>query len=325
MPAQGSKEETILTLIESLSGRQKDSRLVIGPGDDCAVLKTSPGRQLVVTTDEMVEGTHFITPKGCAGPLASKLLRINLSDLASMGDVKPLSAVCAAGLPRDIGLEWVREFISTLFDECAAFGITLAGGNLARSATTHAGLTVFGEIRPGAAVLRSTAKPGDLLFGVGSAGESRAGLEMLLAKDLAAQKNYPSLLNAFWKPTPELSAGAALGSNRLATAMLDNSDGLLNSVQTLAAQSNCGAVLSVPPSACSSALADYCRGLGRDWKEYVLDGGEDYGLVFTVSPKKADALLKALPRVYPLGVMTEGNKVICDGYEQRNSFEHFQN
>ena len=310
----------MLDCIGRLASKQRDFRMLLGPGDDCALAKITPGRALVITTDEMVEGTHFKNPAGKAKLIARKLLRINLSDFAGMGDVKPVCVVCGASFPPSLPWKWVRDFTSALIGECKRFGVFLAGGNLARSAKIHVYITAMGEASPGNIVRRSGAVPGDLIFGMGKIGEARAGLE-LSQKSVPAQ--FKDLLQSFWLPQPCLEEARLIGRMKLASSMMDNSDGLYKSVATLAKSSGCGAYIEVMQSCLSVPLEKYCRKTGKDWKRYVISGGEDYGLILTVKPRNADKFIKHFPRAYALGLMTEGNGVKCHGYENPKIFEHF--
>jgi len=313
-------EWNLLSFIARRAAAQKDKRLLLGPGDDCALVRHGGGT-LVYTTDEMVEDTHFINPLETPRLLARKLLRINLSDLASMGDVRPVCVLCGASFPKTTPEAWIKAFTDELFKECAAFGCTLAGGNLARSAQMHLYLTVTGELR-GMPVLRSGAKPGDLIFGVGRIGEARAGLDYYLSGKTAPGK-FARLTESFWLPRICPEEGALIGRSGLASAMMDNSDGLYKSAKTLAAASGCSAVLDITRAALSPVLEAYCESKGRNWKDYIIAGGEDYGLIFTVPPAKAGRLIKLLPSAYALGLMGRGSGVLCNGHENPAIFEHF--
>lgn len=321
MAAAPLTEWNLLSFIAKRAAAQKDRRLLLGPGDDCALVRHG-NKTLVYTTDEMVENTHFINPFKTPRQLARKLLRINLSDLASMGDVTPVCALCGASFPKNTPESWMKAFTDELFKECAAFGCTLAGGNLARAEKMHLYVTVTGELGGGRPVLRSGAKPGDLIFGVGRIGEARAGLDYYLSGKTVPGK-FARLTESFWLPRICLKEGALIGRSGLASAMMDNSDGLYKSVRTIAAASGCSAVLDVTRAALSPVLEAYCAATGGNWKDYIIAGGEDYGLIFTVPPAKVDRLITLLPSAYALGVMGKGTGVRCNGHENPAIFEHF--
>ena len=322
MSAKMKGEAGILSHIEKYLRFPGDRRLVLGPGDDCAVLRPSAGKYMVVTTDELMENTHFLQRFSRPEDLARKLMRVNLSDLASMGLVKPVSCVVGAGLPKGVPAEFLLRFLRTLKKEALRFGISVAGGNLAGAREMHFYMTVWGEAGSKGVVTRYGARPGDLLFNIGPLGEARAGLEILKRGRPEELKKFGRLVRAFWAPKPFLREGAVLGSRSLASAMLDNSDGLLRSARILSELSGCRVALRAGPELLSPALAAYA---GPDrWREYALSGGEDYGLVFAARPEKAGLVSRLLPGAVMVGRIEKGRGVAIEGYEGKaGSFEHF--
>ncbi|MCG2726064.1 MAG: thiamine-phosphate kinase [Elusimicrobia bacterium] len=317
-------ESRILNYIEDNFSVQKDTRLLIGPGDDAAVLKTERGKVLVATTDEMVEGAHFIKGFDYPEKLAKKLLRINLSDLAAMGNVKPLTCLSGGGMPRNTPSSWIKKFIKTLKTESAKFGLSLSGGNLSRSETLHIYMTVLGEADKGEIIKRDGAKQGDLLYSIGYLGDSKAGLEIFLSgkkpKSLCAKK----LLERFWEPKPMTKVGRILGRSRLANCMLDNSDGLLRSVEIIARASNCRIMVSLKEKELSKELKEYSLSKRKNCLSYAIGGGEDYGLIFTASLKNENKIKKLLPSAKIIGRIEKGNGFVFENYDGKNeSFEHF--
>lgn len=317
-------EARLLEHIEKTFRFPGDKRLLLGPGDDCAVLRHGAGRDLVITTDEMVEGTHYLARFATPEDIARKLTRMNLSDLASMGDVKPVSCVVGSGLRKDTPPDFTRRFMKELKAEALRFGISIAGGNLAGARENHFYMTVWGETGRGGVVTRYGAKPGDLLFNVGNIGLSAAGLEILMAGDKAAARKFPGLVKAFWRPEPMLEAGAVIGRNSLATAMLDNSDGLARSAAILASLSKCRVILSPGEGLCRPQLRAYAERAGRPWRHYVLNGGEDYGLIFTARPSALRSIKKLLPAASVVGRVEKGRGTVIENYDGKvESFEHF--
>jgi thiamine-monophosphate kinase len=312
-------EAGILSKIYRLSKNQKNAKMQVGPGDDCAVIKIDKRKALVVTTDGLVEGTHFITYKNNAKNLAKKLLLINLSDIAAMGGVKPTNAVCAAGLPAKISQSWTDSFMQSLFSEAKRFGLTVSGGNLSKSKTLHLYLTVFGMASPDKIIKRSGAKPGDLIYCLGNLGHSRAGFELIKKQS----KKFNSLANNFLKPKICLKEAKMIVENKLATAMIDNSDGLFESVRQLAFASKCAAKIEPAKKLISPKLTKYCKTYNKNAKDYILYGGEDYGLVFTVKPKSEKKLLKILPESRKLGIILKGKGVTAGEKETDKTFVHF--
>jgi len=312
-------ERDILNKIYSLAMGQKDKNLVVGPGDDCAVVKISKNKSLVITTDGLVEGTHFISHKNNAKNLAQKLIRSNLSDFAGMGDIKVLSAVCAVGLPAGISGTWVNIFAKELFNEAKKFNLTISGGNITKSKTMHLYLTVFGTADSKKIIKRSTAVSGDLIYAVGNFGHSRAGTELIKKKSV----KFKTLTNDFWRPKICMREAKVLSQNALASAMADNSDGLYESVKILAESSGIGANIEPVEKLISPALKEYCKFYRKNPKEYVLFGGEDYGLVFAVSPKNEKKLIKLLPKIRRVGKFLKKKGVTSDEFSKNKTFLHF--
>ncbi len=322
-----SSENNEARLIEHIEKTFKfplDRRLLLGPGDDCAVLRHAPGRNLVITTDEIVEGTHYLARFAAPQDLARKLMRINLSDLASMGDVKPVSCVVGAGLKKGTPSGFTRGFMRELRAEALRFGISIAGGNLAGARENHFYMTVWGETGRGKIVTRYGAKPGDLLFNVGNIGLAAAGLEMLMGGSAAAKRQYPGLIKAFWRPEPMLAAGALIGRKGLASAMLDNSDGLARSAGIISELSKCRVIVSPGEGLCSQELRAYSARSGRPWRHYVINGGEDYGLIFTARPEKLGVIKELMPAAAVVGRVDRGSGVEIENFNGKiKSFRHF--
>lgn len=317
-------EARLLEHIEKTFRFPGDRRLLLGPGDDCAVLRHAAGRDLVITTDEIVEGTHFLSRFASPEDLARKLVRINLSDLASMGDVKPVSCVVGAGLRKDTPRAFTLRFMRELKAEALRFGISIAGGNLAGARENHFYMTVWGESAGSRLVTRYGARPGDLLFNAGPLGRAAAGLEILMGGSAAERKLFPGLVAAFWRPEPMLAAGALIGREGLASAMLDNSDGLARSASILSGLSRCHVIVSVGEGACSPDLRAYAERKGRPWRHYAVNGGEDFGLVFAAPARKLAAIKRLLPAAFVVGRLEKGSGFEIENFNGKLSvFEHF--
>ncbi|MBI4351073.1 MAG: thiamine-phosphate kinase [Elusimicrobia bacterium] len=317
-------EARLLEHIEKTFRFPLDRRLLLGPGDDCAVLRHAPGKDLVITTDELVEGTHYLARFAAPEDLARKLIRINLSDLASMGEVTPVSCVVGSGLRKDTPEDFILRFMKELKAEALRFGISIAGGNLAGARENHFYMTVWGESGGSELVTRYGAKPGDLLFNFGPLGLAAAGLEILLGGRAAEKKKFPGLVKAFWRPEPLLKAGALLGRTGLASAMLDNSDGLARSAAIISELSRCRVLVSPGEGACPPELRAYSALKKKPWRHYAVNGGEDYGLIFT-SPAKELARIKALlPGALVVGRLEKGSGSELENFNGKvESFEHF--
>ena len=249
---------------------------LLGVGDDGALVAPAPGRELVISTDMLVEGTHFL-PDTDAEDLGWKCLAVNISDMAAMG-AQPRWATLAAvlpapspGIPLRITYDWVEAFARGFFACADAFGVDLIGGD-----TTHGPrafcVTIFGEVPSGTALRRDGAKAGDSIWISGRPGRAAMGLAHLQGRTILREPQLGDCLAALHRPQPRVALGLALPG--LATAAIDVSDGLLADLGHVLEQSTVAARLQIPqlPAA----------GLERDC---LLGGGDDYELLFTAATK----------------------------------------
>lgn len=259
----------------------------LGLTDDAALLALEAGEELVVTVDALVEGVHFLAldPPDL---VARKLLRCNLSDLAAMA-ARPVAYVMTMALPARCDDAWVERFAQGLASDQAEFGITLIGGNsVSTPGPITLSLTAFGRAATGAAVRRSGAAAGDLLFVSGTIGDGALGL-LAATERLGGiepeEKRW--LADRYRLPQPRLALGVALTG--LATSMMDISDGLVGDLDHIAAASGVAATLDASQVPLSPAAASVLA-LDPGLLETVLAGGDDYELLFTIRPGNLDAL-----------------------------------
>lgn len=259
--------------------------VVLGVGDDCALVQPTPGQVLAVTTDTMVSGVHFFSDDA-PYDLGHKLLAVNLSDLAAMGAV-PRWIVLNLALPA-VDEAWLAAFSQGLLATAQRFGVRLVGGDTVRGQLAF-GLTAMGEVPPGRALRRAGAKVGDLICVSGVPGEAAAGLahrlsmrsgERLLPEEFAAQA-----LARLQRPEPRVALGLALRG--LASSAVDISDGLAQDLGHILAASGAagnelGACLELAHFPLSPLLASLPQTL--TW-QYQLAGGDDYELLFTLPPE----------------------------------------
>lgn len=265
--------------------------------DDAAVLTPPAGRQLVVTTDSVIESIHVL-PHATPQQFAVKLVRRNLSDLAAMG-ATPWRYTLNLHTPAHLSDDWFAEFAAALLQEQTAFGMVLAGGDSTSGASAiHATMTCFGLI-DGTPLRRSGAGSGDDLYVSGTLGDAAYALKML-------QQNKPvsqALAARYHAPTPRLELGRMLRG--IATSAIDISDGLISDVQQICTASNCGAVIEQPMLPLSPELQNHAAD--------ALSGGDDYELCFSAPASQRDAIVGiartlglALTRI---GSMTQGTGV----------------
>jgi thiamine-monophosphate kinase len=278
--------------------------LLVGIGDDAAVIRGA-GARCLLTTDLLIEDVHFISALHPPVLLGRKALNVNLSDIAAMGG-RPRYALLGLALRPDIGKRWVGDFFAGFKDAAAEAGVGLAGGDVSAANKICLSVTVVGEVD--SEIRRNGARPGDFIYVSGSLGDSAAGLRLLKAgHKLGKNKKTDALLQAFLDPAPQIGLGLALAGRRLATAMIDTSDGLSVDLGHLCEESGTGALVELAALPLSPGL----RRFEKDCIELALHGGEDYQLLFTVSPRKSSGLaaLRKEFEVHRIGRMTAGKSI----------------
>ncbi|WP_336696302.1 thiamine-phosphate kinase [Delftia acidovorans] len=262
-------------------------RAALGVGDDCALLAPAPGMQLAVSSDMLVEGRHFfanVDPR----LLGHKSLAVNLSDLAACG-ARPLAFTLALSLPR-ADAAWTEAFASGLLALADAHGCELVGGDTTQGPLNIC-ITVFGEVPPGQALLRSGARAGNDIWVSGSLGDARLALEALLGHTTLPPGTLAAARQRLEAPTPRVALGQALRG--IASSALDVSDGLLGDLGHILEQSRVGASLD---TRLVTPLLDAGRHtpLAIDLlHQCTLSGGDDYELCFTAPADRRDAVQAA--------------------------------
>ena len=262
-------------------------RAALGIGDDCALLQPAPGMQLAISSDMLVEGRHFLSTVS-PQRLGHKALAVNLSDLAASG-AQPLAFSLALALPR-ADETFLAGFAEGLFTLADAHGCELVGGDTTQGPLNIC-ITVFGEVPPGQALLRSGARAGDDLYVSGTVGDARLALEGFRGTVALAGNDFERVRVAMEQPQPRVALGIALRG--VASSAIDVSDGLLGDLAHILRRSGVGASVEVDAVPRSAVLASQPLALQR---ECTLAGGDDYELLFTAAPSQADAVQAAAQR-----------------------------
>lgn len=301
--------------------------VLLGIGDDCALLRVQPGMQLAVSSDMLVEGRHFL-PGTDPVRLGHKALAVNLSDLGAMG-ARPLGFTLALALP-EVDDTWLAGFSDGLHALAREHGCPLVGGDTTRGPLNIC-ITVFGEVATGQALRRDAARPGDDIWLSGSTGEARLALEALKGQTWAQQAagtHLPALLQRLEAPQPRVALGQALAGR--AHAAIDLSDGLIGDLGHILDTSACGARLQAGQLPVSPSLATLPA--DQRW-QCLLAGGDDYELLFTASPVNRAQIMEAAGRVGTvvtrIGEITAANGLLildADGQPLQGRFsgyDHF--
>ena len=286
-------------------GRRSD--VLLGVGDDAAVLQVPSDRRLVAAVDTIVEDVHF--PRDIsASDIGYRALAVNVSDIAAMGAV-PVWFTLSLSMPQSDSA-WLEQFSAGMFELADAYDMELVGGDTVKGPLVIT-IQVFGLVETDRWLTRSGGTPGDIVFVSGVPGEAAMGLARIQHKLHAADITSSALLQRrFLRPEPRVQLGRRLRAH--ASASQDVSDGLLTDLRKLCAASSCGAHLDIDSLPRSSAMNALLSSEAQE--SYVLGGGDDYELLFTVPPAHAlqvEAAIAKEVRCTPIGRLVEEKQVKC--------------
>lgn len=331
---------------------QAHPSLLLGRGDDCAVLKA--GRPICVSSDLFLEDVHFRRSYFTAEDIGHKALAVNISDLAACG-ARPLAFTLNLGLPCRIDMAWLERFFKSMAALAGQQRMALAGGDLSRCERLHISVTVWGEaLEPGSFLTRGGSMPGDSLFVVGSLGLARVGLHRLEADGRAALRDWPAACAAHLRPQPQVDAGLMLaraGFNARPPALMDLSDGIMrdlprllglsgelraktangveNAGQSCARSSGLGAAILLPQGLLHAEVLRHAALQGKNPVHEALLGGEDYALLGSCAPDMLPSLHAAIPGFMSIGTVTAGGGITCNNQALEHcgdlrGFDHFE-
>jgi len=303
-------------------------------GDDAAVVRV-PGGRPVLSTDLLIEGTHFSLAYFRPEEVGGRALSANLSDLAAMG-AEPVCYLVALAAPPGISVTTVDAIFRGMADAAGPSGIRLMGGDTCRGERLILCLTVVGAVRGGRPVSRAGARPGDLLYVTGSPGWSRLGLALLRGGRPSRPSGWRrEAMRAHLAPTARWREGRAAARSGAVAAMIDVSDGILADLSHLLERDGLGAVLAEESFPVSRSFRAASAALGVDPLDAFLGGGEDYELLMAVHPARRAIFLRAA-RAFPSGATrigavtkTPGVRVLradgswIEGAALPSGFDHF--
>ena len=330
VPIQGIGEFGLIDRIKKIAARRDD---VTGIGDDCAVVPLDDAAVQLLTTDLLIEDVHFLKSDALPADLGHKALAVNLSDIAAMGG-KPLHALLSLGLPGDLAVSWVDQFVTAFEALARSTGTYLIGGDTTKSDKITISVTIIGTALKQQVKLRSGAKVGDILCVTGPLGTSKAGLDCILKNHEKTSDLVQTLRSAHYNVTPHLKQGAWLAQHASVHAMMDISDGMAGDIRHLMMQSNCGAEIALDALPKSPQLLEYARQYNADANEYAYKGGEDYCLLLTIAADQFDNIAQEYARImpdplFPIGRITKpeyGLQLTCHGKAASlnlHGYDHF--
>jgi thiamine-monophosphate kinase len=285
-------------LIRRYFQRQAQSPDVItGIGDDGAVVRPPPGKELVTVIDTLVAGIHFPATMDAAD-IGYRAVAVNLSDMAAMG-ARPRWMTMALTLV-DAEASWLERFADGLYAAAAEWDVQLVGGDTTRGPTFVVSVQMSGDVEPGGATHRSGARPGDTIYVTGTVGDAAAGLAL---SSTASKDDY--LFTRFARPSARVATGLALAG--IANAAIDISDGLVADLSKVLEASGVGGELNVDVLPLSEALID---AVGQEQAlRFAMGGGDDYELCFTMSDSELPADLPC--DVTAIGRVTGSGQLVC--------------
>ena len=310
-------------------------------GDDAAPMgATLPDRQMVVTTDMLIDGVHFSDRTTSPEDVGWRAAAVNLSDLAAMG-AKPWGLVMSVGLPPDTEIAWI-EGVYRGFSECLkTYGTELVGGDTVRSPIRTLAVTAFGQVPKTQVIQRHTARVGDVIVMTGLHGLSKAGLELLFNNELKEKLLAPmkignlilvgedlvqAICRFHQRPMPRFDAIAILHQilnqqnhpTDFRISGMDSSDGLADAIAQICRASKVGAKIHWRSLPIHRAVRTLAGDRALDW---VLYGGEDFELVLCMPLSLAEKLVNQLAGAVIIGEIIDGDRI--DGLEMRSAFQHF--
>ncbi|HEX5883599.1 MAG TPA: thiamine-phosphate kinase [Pyrinomonadaceae bacterium] len=305
------------------AGSLTTQSLFMGIGDDAAVVRNSAGKDTVITVDLLVEDIDFRRTTTPPYLLGHKALAVSLSDIAAMG-ARPLWSLVSIGMPDDV---WQTDFVDRLYDGLLdlahRYGVQLIGGDTSRTTDKIViDSIVTGECASGSSVMRSGAKAGDQIFVTGSLGAAAAGLRLIERGAHLAEQNLGDedsqkldhILLRQLRPEPRVGWGMVLGEERLATSMIDLSDGLSSDLNHLCDASRVGALIDSSLLPIDDRVQELCGRRALDPLQLALHGGEDFELLFTVKPENTARLPRKvdgveIKRIGEIKSASEGVKI----------------
>lgn len=309
----------------------RKSGVMAGIGDDCAVLKSSGGSAILLTTDMLVESVHFRCDRTTPFLLGHKSLAVSISDIAAMGG-NPKEALVAIAIPKQSEIEFLDGLYDGIKSIAAEYDINLLGGDTVSSPKNLViSITLMGDALEDEVLYRSGAAIGDIIFLTGTVGSSAAGLDLAIKSRQFDKKDL--LLAAHFDPVPHVKAGRVIASSKAANSLIDVSDGVASDLGHICTASGVGAIIEFARVPVTELLREYCKKYDLSLEELALHGGEDYVLLGTAPENSAGTLEKALKSgdcsFFPIGKITKdkGIKVQYDDGSIReinnSGFDHF--
>ncbi len=302
-------------------------------GDDCAVLKSTDGSAILLTTDMLVENVHFRCDRTTPFLLGRKSLAVNISAIAAMGG-NPKEALVAIAIPKQSEIEFLDRLYDGIKSMAAEYDINLLGGDTVSSPKNLViSISLMGDAPEDEVLYRSGAAAGDIIFLTGTVGSSAAGLDLAVKNRQFDKKDL--LLAAHFEPVPHVKAGRIIATSKIANSLIDVSDGVSSDLRHICEESGVGAIIEFAKVPLTEPFREYCEKYGLALEKLALHGGEDYVLLGTAPEKSVGTLEETLKSqdcsFFPIGRITKEKGIRAqyeDGSVQEvnnSGFDHFTN
>lgn len=315
-----SKQISEFEFIETLKADAicRPQGVVIGIGDDAAVLTPQADQQAVISTDLLVEHVHFIFRAADAYYLGRKSIAVNLSDMAAMG-ATPQEVFISMAKPEHVDFSDMQEIYRGMRDMAHAFDVNILGGDTTSSRhDLIINVAVCGAAAPAEVITRNGAQPGDILLTTDYLGDARGGLKVLLDNKISRDDIEEYLRGRHINPWPKVAEGRFFAQSGLVTSMLDLSDGLSSDVRHLAKGCDCGAIIWNDALPISPQLQTFAIREGLDPVEMALSGGDDYTLLLTCRPENKDRLMLEFANAFNRPLYAIGEMCVTKGFYLRS-------
>lgn len=321
--------------INQIATHSTPHRVLCGIGDDCAVIEQPNDQVRLVTTDMMVEEVHFFTDTPPEG-LGHKLLAVNLSDIAAMGGT-PTDAVISLAVPTHHDAGYLERLYNGLYACADRFDVAIVGGDTTRSNNQLVlNISLTGHMHRSHVCYRSGAQTGDLIYVSGTLGDAAGGLSLIRDHIQMNSEDRTHLLRKFHRPEPQLTLGQTLAQTGAITAMMDVSDGVASDLRHICKRSDVSAILHASDIPLSKPFIEFCKKTKQNTTQLALSGGEDYELLLTVKPDRAQEIehlvqKSDLPQITCIGHITNPNNNILLTHPDRSTspltamgYDHFK-
>ncbi len=314
-PVSSMGEFTLIDRIKKILPEVDSPEILLGMGDDCAVIRLDDNRAMLLTCDIQMENRHFRRQFITFYQLGHRAVAVNLSDIASMGG-RPTYALVSLGLPQDMTVKEYDMLFQGMRDELETYHTIIVGGNLAQSENgLIIDITLLGEVRVSQYVTRSGARPGDKIYITGQTGASGAGLIILQRYGKNYPVKYKDLVAAHLNPRPRVEIGQVIARLGLASAMIDVSDGIAGDLHHICSMSRTGADIYQEKLPFADILNEVAGETGHSVLDMVLHSGEDYELLFTANPDQSDKIQNHICKPFSIPVTEIGQILPADnGY-----------